>query len=259
MKKKIIGATVGSQLPKPSMAQNDPRKGDFIKNRTHWEDDEGVHPLDEKFIPDSIARKTDIPTVFSGSWNDLSDKPFGEADSVATIEWDGSTRGRRTWVSGGGGLNGIQYTYYKISDLCPGEDDVVGSVIEFSNGTTRTITQKDFYGFTDHVAYVNYLCLVRSPIVTEGNVIDQDAVGVYARNEDGVYPARYTFGVVEVHPLDEKYIPESIARVRDVEELISNVGGGGLNITDDGEGNVTITASAGVTITDDGNGNVVIG
>jgi hypothetical protein len=33
---------------------------------------------------------------------------------------------------------------------------------------------------------------------------------------------------------------------------------GGLHITDDGEGNVTITASAGVSIIDDGNGNVVI-
>jgi hypothetical protein len=34
--------------------------------------------------------------------------------------------------------------------------------------------------------------------------------------------------------------------------------GGGLNITDDGNGNVTITTSGGVSITDDGNGNVVI-
>ena len=36
-------------------------------------------------------------------------------------------------------------------------------------------------------------------------------------------------------------------------------GGGGLNITDDGEGNVTIEASAAISITDDGNGNVTIG
>lgn len=32
--------------------------------------------LDEDFIPDAIARKTDIPEGFSGSWNDLNDKPF---------------------------------------------------------------------------------------------------------------------------------------------------------------------------------------
>lgn len=34
--------------------------------------------------------------------------------------------------------------------------------------------------------------------------------------------------------------------------------GGGIIVTDDGKGNVTIVASAGVAITDDGNGNVVI-
>lgn len=34
--------------------------------------------------------------------------------------------------------------------------------------------------------------------------------------------------------------------------------GGGIIVTDDGEGNVTITNSAGLSITDDGNGNVVI-
>lgn len=37
-----------------------------------------------------------------------------------------------------------------------------------------------------------------------------------------------------------------------------NGGSGGLSITDDGEGNVTITSSGSVSITDDGNGNVVI-
>lgn len=41
-------------------------------------------------------------------------------------------------------------------------------------------------------------------------------------------------------------------------ELPNSGGSGGLHITDDGEGNVTMTASGSVTITDDGNGNVVI-
>jgi hypothetical protein len=34
--------------------------------------------------------------------------------------------------------------------------------------------------------------------------------------------------------------------------------GGGLSVTDDGNGNVTIVSTGGVSITDDGNGNVVI-
>lgn len=39
---------------------------------------------------------------------------------------------------------------------------------------------------------------------------------------------------------------------------VSGGGGGGLSVTDDGEGNVTITSSGSVTITDDGEGNVTI-
>lgn len=35
-------------------------------------------------------------------------------------------------------------------------------------------------------------------------------------------------------------------------------GSGGLSVTDDGKGNVTINSTGTVSITDDGNGNVVI-
>ena len=183
MIKRIIGNTVGTPLsPKlftsdpvqADMAQNDSTQPDYVKNRTHWEE-----------------------------------------DTQTTIEWDGGTRGRRTWVVKNA-FGDIRDTYYKISDLCPVEEDVVGSVIEFSDGTTRAITAKDYSGFTNGVAYVNYLCLVNSPSALGGNVIDPDIVGVYAKNADGVYPARYTCGVFEVHTLDEKFIPESIARKTDI-------------------------------------------
>lgn len=33
MKRKIIGVTVGSPLPKPNLNQTDPRKGDFVKGK----------------------------------------------------------------------------------------------------------------------------------------------------------------------------------------------------------------------------------
>ena len=51
--------------------------------------------------------------------------------------------------------------------------------------------------------------------------------------------------------VDYSVIPRLIA-------LEQNGTGGGIAVTDDGEGNVTITASAGVSITDDGQGNVTI-
>lgn len=41
-------------------------------------------------------------------------------------------------------------------------------------------------------------------------------------------------------------------------QITNRSSGGGLNITDDGSGNVSITSSGSVSITDDGSGNVTI-
>lgn len=67
-------------------------------------------------------------------------------------------------------------------------------------------------------------------------------------------------GMTLVDPVDI-HLPgatdEQIQKI--VEEYLqNNPVQGGLNITDDGVGNVTITSSGSVSITDDGNGNVVI-
>ena len=37
MNGKIIGATVGTQLPKPNFKQTDPTKGDYIKNKPDFD------------------------------------------------------------------------------------------------------------------------------------------------------------------------------------------------------------------------------
>lgn len=44
---------------------------------------EGIAKIDEKFIPDTIARKSDLEGIDGGvtSWNDLTDKPFGEMET----------------------------------------------------------------------------------------------------------------------------------------------------------------------------------
>jgi hypothetical protein len=36
MKRKIIGVTVGSPLPKPNLMQNDPTKGDYVKGKEEF-------------------------------------------------------------------------------------------------------------------------------------------------------------------------------------------------------------------------------
>ena len=37
MSRKIIGVTVGTQLPKPDFEQTDPAKGDYIKNKPDFD------------------------------------------------------------------------------------------------------------------------------------------------------------------------------------------------------------------------------
>jgi hypothetical protein len=64
MSRKIIGVTVGTQLPKPNFKQDDPTKGDYIKNKPDFEglkarvDNkadliEGKIPLEQ--LPDNIG------------------------------------------------------------------------------------------------------------------------------------------------------------------------------------------------------------
>lgn len=42
-----------AQLESPDWAQNDPSAKDYVKNRTHWTDNDGtVHKLNEKYLPE---------------------------------------------------------------------------------------------------------------------------------------------------------------------------------------------------------------
>lgn len=50
--------------------QNDSSANNYVKNRTHWTDDNGViHTLDEKYIPNTIVRVEDIPVPVQPDWS----------------------------------------------------------------------------------------------------------------------------------------------------------------------------------------------
>ena len=83
MKRKIIGNTVGSPLPKSNLRQTDPRKGDFVKGRdiiptkaSDLENDAGY--LTEHQDLSGYAKTGDIPTKLSQLANDK--KYITEAD-----------------------------------------------------------------------------------------------------------------------------------------------------------------------------------
>lgn len=81
---KIIGVTVGTTAKRPNFSQTNPKKSDYIRNNPFpqiTEEDEG------KFLRASggsfVLEEVDAGGV--SSWNDLTDKPFGEETGKAYL------------------------------------------------------------------------------------------------------------------------------------------------------------------------------
>ena len=81
MSRKIIGVTVGTQLPKPNFKQTDPTKGDYIRNKPDFDGLEsridavnnlvGDVAVSEQ-ISEAVAQKSQIQMVTNGVVEDLS-------------------------------------------------------------------------------------------------------------------------------------------------------------------------------------------
>ena len=72
MGRKIIGVTVGTQLPKPNFKQTDPTKGDYIKNKPDFEGlKTKVNTLDSlvgdtavsEQITDAVSQKSQVQII----------------------------------------------------------------------------------------------------------------------------------------------------------------------------------------------------
>lgn len=160
-----------------------------------------VHQLDEKFIPDSVARVEDM------AWENLPDKPFGENQTV--IEWDGSTEGRET--SGD--------AHYHVSGETPTVEDLSNGVfiVSMEDGSTMDMAITDDSNNMDteeNVFHSMGVCVAYIDGATYGGVIFPKA-GVYFLHQDGMgYVSKLTYGSTKT--IEEKYIPDSIARKSDI-------------------------------------------
>lgn len=194
----------------PDWNQNDVSQPDYIKNRPFYtQGAETVVPLDEKYIPDSIARVKDIPEGFSGSWNDLTDKPFGEIyqpllhESEFTTAFDNDKWVNRTTLDG-------LYEY----DLTGGATYAVvfnGKVYE---GECK---EDGYWG-----AYLGNHVLLDPMGVDNGLpfciCVDKTSGACDLRTTEA---GTYTVAVsrIDHKDMDESYIPDSIARVVDIPEI----------------------------------------
>lgn len=189
--------------------------------------------LDEKYIPDTIARMSDIP---DHTWESLHDKPFGDEPN---------------WVSIADNLEleFVQYTTPGPTGVPPYGAYFTGIQRNILNNTSHLRVTWDgevyilpkynaFYG-SDAVGYCGNVSLYFYGDEGEGEVENMDDTRTpffvyYMRGYNPTSVNFYTLDTSSSHtvtveyvggytavPLDEKYIPDSIARVSDITAAIT--------------------------------------
>lgn len=182
-------------------------------------------PLDEKYIPSSIARVSDIVQPdFSQSDSEAPDYVKGRTHYEETtvvneplnITWDGNTEG----------LLRVNSIYYKISDLVLTDEQIKSITYTDSSGTTIVVANSwnmmvNMGTAHEGGASLGTYCYVvkKDGAVIEGKTFNE--AGIYFVSFGGVYvtsltttePVEQTKTVV--HKLDKKFLPD-------------DVGGGGL-------------------------------
>jgi hypothetical protein len=196
-----------------------------------------LQQLDEKYIPDTIARKDDLEHVTY--WNDLEDKPFYDT-GIEFITWDGDTTDKE--------LNRLnqRIPMYKISDEFIPPELMMGATVTLVNRTDETQDvgeivkiRYDITSFQDEQSYVA-VSSFGSPTGADILVVHSDEYnrsydwtrGVYVSeqiNYGGWYVSEIKFNST-IKPLDEKYLPSTIPNIEEVQQMIDEAGntaGGG--------------------------------
>ena len=149
---------------------------------------------------DVYIKPTEVTAGGSGgasSWNDLTDKPFGE--NKAVVEWDGNTEGLTQDPMG--------FPMYKVSDLTPAYEEVLGGTHVFcdSDGEFETpITRENVHIINEHIYGSDPFFVVTEP--TEFDDVDFDEPGIYFLKVDdtGAYVKSLTWS--EVKTIDPKFL-----------------------------------------------------
>ena len=119
------------------------------------------------------------------------------------IEWDGNTEGL-THVSVDEGLS-----FYKISDFLPTDDELIGAILELSNGISEEISSSISSSLYPGITVVlNIICIVRKDN-SIANGITFPEKGVYFGYMDGVYSKKLSNETVV--PIDNEFLPELIS------------------------------------------------
>lgn len=157
-----------------------------------------------------------------GGWPSDLPKPsvggygYTEQGNQTVITWDGNTEGKHMVIPMS---PGIDYEFYKIAELTPTTDEVIGGVIYTKagdNGTFRTeITADSITTMSEHLyrinGYAQNMVIVALEYSEIGGVTFER--GMYFNKIGSGDLAKYIkyidYGTPDtVHKIDEKYLPE---------------------------------------------------
>ena len=233
---KIIGATVGTTIPKPNFEQTDPKKGDYIfgdivaaiptdVTLTH----EG-QVADAKAVGDALAEKQPIgdyalkSEIPQSDWNEndttspayIQNRTHYEATPSFDITWDGVIGDRFALDMSQFGFDGIYFV--KIDDRVFSLEELVGSTIYDYYGVPQQDKIKinaedcDAYHYPGLYDIRNYAIVVYDAEqlntalgLPEGTIVN--GTYFYTRPEDGMYVTRFV-GRDNSKKLDTKYLPD---------------------------------------------------
>lgn len=163
---------------------------------------------DKEYVDNAVANAVGV-----SSWNDLTDKPFGE--TIPPITWDGDIEGREP-------AEGIQG--YKVSDQFIEPETFVGAVFTFKNGDTYTVQEDDVNIMSDGSYIIGYAPKgIGVVLCTPNDAIESKGLYLYCWPNSQEYLAKIEF---PVKTLDDKFIPDTIARKSDIQAMIGNAIGG---------------------------------
>lgn len=171
----------------------------------------------------------------------VKNRTHWEEGNQTVIEWDGNTEGLDSFTFG-------DAMYYKVSDLVPLQSEVVGGAYEIIGGTVIDITSDYVVEGEGCFSVVEALVVKETSCTFGGTQITAPSTGCYFGLVEGIYTTKLTYGSVTVHPLDEKFIPESVARKADTLPMPPTASAGQFIVVSAADENGVVTATEAVTI-----------
>lgn len=116
---------------------------DGIDGKDGYTPIKGKDYFTEEDVQEIVGKVTEeMPTPVT-SWNDLTDKPFGETPPAFDIQWDGDMTGRETFL-----LEENAYLV-KVSDEVFTKEQLLNSTMYYSVGNDYTLIEEDIFVYND--------------------------------------------------------------------------------------------------------------